>query len=147
MTESGVNTCKPLRAILSPLHRSLSLLCLQELAFHRSPPPHGSSWFLPEITSGGDSVSHYLPLPLFFSSQGSNTHFVSFPFFQTLGFSAAFVWASLFLQEGGTCLFNGNCDAGLHCQTCIANGNIRPRCTRIQPISPISKVCVENEKL
>ncbi|XP_023518072.1 PI-PLC X domain-containing protein At5g67130-like isoform X1 [Cucurbita pepo subsp. pepo] len=43
-------------------------------------------------------------------------------------------------KEGGTCLFNGNCDAGLHCQTCIANGNIRPRCTRIQPISPISKV-------
>ncbi|KAG6600322.1 PI-PLC X domain-containing protein, partial [Cucurbita argyrosperma subsp. sororia] len=43
-------------------------------------------------------------------------------------------------KEGGTCLFNSNCDAGLHCQTCIANGNIRPRCTRIQPISPISKV-------
>lgn len=36
MTASGVNTCKPLRAILSPLHRSLSVLCLRELAFHRS---------------------------------------------------------------------------------------------------------------
>uniref|UniRef100_A0A0A0L6G3 Uncharacterized protein n=1 Tax=Cucumis sativus TaxID=3659 RepID=A0A0A0L6G3_CUCSA len=44
------------------------------------------------------------------------------------------------LKEGRTCIVNGNCGAGLHCETCFADGNVRPRCTRIQPISPISKV-------
>ncbi|XP_022984707.1 PI-PLC X domain-containing protein At5g67130-like [Cucurbita maxima] len=44
------------------------------------------------------------------------------------------------LREGRTCILNRNCDAGLHCETCFADGNVRPRCTRIQPISPISKV-------
>lgn len=44
-------------------------------------------------------------------------------------------------QEGETCIANRNCDSGLHCETCLANGNIRPRCTRIQPIIPTSKVC------
>ncbi|OVA15842.1 Phospholipase C [Macleaya cordata] len=43
-------------------------------------------------------------------------------------------------QVGETCVANRNCDNGLHCETCIANGNVRPRCTRIQPIIPTSKV-------
>ncbi|URE40207.1 PI-PLC X domain-containing protein [Musa troglodytarum] len=42
-------------------------------------------------------------------------------------------------QLGSICLSNGNCDAGLHCETCLANGNLRPRCTRIQPTDPKSK--------
>ncbi|KAJ1399068.1 PLC-like phosphodiesterase, TIM beta/alpha-barrel domain superfamily [Sesbania bispinosa] len=48
--------------------------------------------------------------------------------------------SSLALQEGQICLANKNCDSGLHCETCVANGNVRPRCTRIQPIIPTSKV-------
>ncbi len=45
-----------------------------------------------------------------------------------------------FEQEGQTCVADSNCDSGLHCETCLTNGNVRPRCTRIQPISPTSKV-------
>ncbi|KAK3013485.1 hypothetical protein RJ639_010304, partial [Escallonia herrerae] len=41
---------------------------------------------------------------------------------------------------GETCSSGNNCDAGLHCDTCPANGNTRPRCTRIQPLIPTSKV-------
>ncbi|PIN08749.1 hypothetical protein CDL12_18669 [Handroanthus impetiginosus] len=44
------------------------------------------------------------------------------------------------VKQGDTCVANRNCDAGLHCETCLANGNVRPRCTRIQPINPLSKV-------
>ncbi|XAR72907.1 hypothetical protein NMG60_11019707 [Bertholletia excelsa] len=44
------------------------------------------------------------------------------------------------LKEGQICVANGNCDSGLHCETCLANGNVRPRCTRIQPLIPTSKV-------
>ncbi|KAM7474889.1 hypothetical protein LguiB_022132 [Lonicera macranthoides] len=44
------------------------------------------------------------------------------------------------LKEGQTCVADRNCDAGLHCETCVANGNVRPRCTRIQPLNPTSKV-------
>ncbi|KAA8531688.1 hypothetical protein F0562_006595 [Nyssa sinensis] len=44
------------------------------------------------------------------------------------------------LEIGETCSSNSNCDAGLRCETCPANGNTRPRCTRIQPLSPTSKV-------
>ncbi|KAK6135701.1 hypothetical protein DH2020_030540 [Rehmannia glutinosa] len=47
---------------------------------------------------------------------------------------------TVFAQQGETCVANKNCDAGLHCETCLANGNVRPRCTRTQPISPLSKV-------
>ncbi|KAL2537503.1 PLC-like phosphodiesterases superfamily protein [Forsythia ovata] len=43
-------------------------------------------------------------------------------------------------QQGETCVSNSNCDSGLHCETCVANGNVRPRCTRIQPLNPFSKV-------
>lgn len=46
----------------------------------------------------------------------------------------------IFLQQGQICVSDRNCDAGLHCETCVANGNARPRCTRIQPINPLTKV-------
>ncbi|KAK4262303.1 hypothetical protein QN277_027882 [Acacia crassicarpa] len=44
------------------------------------------------------------------------------------------------LKLGETCGSGNQCDAGLRCETCPANGNTRPRCTRIQPTSPTSKV-------
>ncbi|KAF4374041.1 hypothetical protein F8388_007947 [Cannabis sativa] len=44
------------------------------------------------------------------------------------------------LKQGQTCVSDKNCDSGLHCETCVANGNLRPRCTRIKPINPISQV-------
>ncbi|XP_058190315.1 PI-PLC X domain-containing protein At5g67130-like isoform X2 [Rhododendron vialii] len=47
------------------------------------------------------------------------------------GFSSA-------LKEGQTCALDRNCDSGLHCETCPANGHIRPRCTRIRPSIPTS---------
>ncbi|XP_023517680.1 PI-PLC X domain-containing protein At5g67130-like isoform X1 [Cucurbita pepo subsp. pepo] len=43
-------------------------------------------------------------------------------------------------QMGETCSSGDECDSGLLCNTCPVNGNTRPRCTRIQPISPTSKV-------
>ncbi|KAL7591655.1 PI-PLC X domain-containing protein At5g67130 [Lactuca sativa] len=43
------------------------------------------------------------------------------------------------LKEGQTCVNNQNCDSGLHCEACVADGNVRPRCTRVQPLSPFSK--------
>lgn len=43
-------------------------------------------------------------------------------------------------QEGQTCVADSSCDHGLHCETCVANKNFRPRCTRIQPVDPTSKV-------
>ncbi|KDP32266.1 hypothetical protein JCGZ_14787 [Jatropha curcas] len=56
-------------------------------------------------------------------------------------FTATFLFTfSTSLKEGQTCVANRNCDSGLHCETCLANGNARPRCTRIQPINPTSKV-------
>ncbi|KVI10786.1 Phospholipase C, phosphatidylinositol-specific, X domain-containing protein [Cynara cardunculus var. scolymus] len=50
-----------------------------------------------------------------------------------------FTYASA-LKEGQTCVNNNNCDSGLHCEACVTDGNLRPRCTRIQPLSPLSKV-------
>ncbi|KAJ7944433.1 PI-PLC X domain-containing protein [Quillaja saponaria] len=44
------------------------------------------------------------------------------------------------LKIGETCSSANKCDAGLRCDTCSINGNTRPRCTRIQPLSPTSKV-------
>ncbi|EPS71276.1 hypothetical protein M569_03481, partial [Genlisea aurea] len=47
----------------------------------------------------------------------------------------------LFFQIGETCSNSANdCGAGLSCSSCPANGNTRPRCTRIQPIIPTTKV-------
>ncbi|MCL7048487.1 hypothetical protein MKW94_004877 [Papaver nudicaule] len=59
---------------------------------------------------------------------------------------AALLFATLFfisasaLKVGQICAKNSNCDKGLHCETCVANGHPTPRCTRIQPTNPISKV-------
>uniref|UniRef100_A0A2N9F6M0 Phosphatidylinositol-specific phospholipase C X domain-containing protein n=1 Tax=Fagus sylvatica TaxID=28930 RepID=A0A2N9F6M0_FAGSY len=43
------------------------------------------------------------------------------------------------LKIGETCS-TSQCDTGLLCETCAANGNTRSRCVRIQPVNPISKV-------
>ncbi|KAK7331063.1 hypothetical protein VNO77_25274 [Canavalia gladiata] len=51
-----------------------------------------------------------------------------------------FVNCSSSLKVGETCGSENQCDAGLRCETCPANGNTRPRCSRAQPMSPISKV-------
>ncbi|KAL3621148.1 hypothetical protein CASFOL_036060 [Castilleja foliolosa] len=62
-------------------------------------------------------------------------------FYAWMLFVAVFFFSnSSALKQGQTCVANRNCDAGLHCETCIADGNVRPRCTRTQPISPLSKV-------
>ncbi|KAL1567819.1 PI-PLC X domain-containing protein-like protein [Salvia divinorum] len=71
--------------------------------------------------------------------QGPNSlHTTLFLFiiaFFLLGYSSS-------LKIGETCstTSNNNCDSGLTCGTCPANGNTRPRCTRIQPIIPTSTV-------
>ncbi|KAJ7946066.1 PI-PLC X domain-containing protein [Quillaja saponaria] len=54
--------------------------------------------------------------------------------------AALLLGSSSALKEGQTCVADGNCNSGLHCETCLANGNVRPRCTRLQPISPTTKV-------
>lgn len=51
-----------------------------------------------------------------------------------------FFFPRMILQLGQTCVADRNCDTGLHCETCVADGNVRPRCTRVQPISPASQV-------
>ncbi|CAK7329893.1 unnamed protein product [Dovyalis caffra] len=71
------------------------------------------------------------------SGSGSKvrTIFIAFLFTSTFLFIL-----STALKEGQTCVVDRNCNSGLHCETCVANGNLRPRCTRIQPIIPTSKV-------
>ncbi|KAF8406302.1 hypothetical protein HHK36_008387 [Tetracentron sinense] len=44
------------------------------------------------------------------------------------------------VKVGQTCSTDSNCDAGLHCDSCSANGSTQTRCTRIQPLNPTSKV-------
>ncbi|KAK9163371.1 hypothetical protein Syun_004273 [Stephania yunnanensis] len=44
------------------------------------------------------------------------------------------------LKVGQTCILDRNCDRGLHCEACVASGNLRRRCTRIQPVNPTAKV-------
>ncbi|KAG6392899.1 hypothetical protein SASPL_147127 [Salvia splendens] len=45
------------------------------------------------------------------------------------------------LKVGETCSSStNNCDAASYCSTCAANSNTRPRCTRIPPINPVTKV-------
>ncbi|XP_019107539.2 PI-PLC X domain-containing protein At5g67130 [Beta vulgaris subsp. vulgaris] len=51
-----------------------------------------------------------------------------------------FNFTSALQNLGETCISDRNCDQGLHCETCLANRNLRLRCTRIQPINPFSKV-------
>ncbi|KAL1536581.1 PI-PLC X domain-containing protein-like protein isoform X6 [Salvia divinorum] len=57
-------------------------------------------------------------------------------------FVAAFLFTySSTLKVGETCSSSSdNCDAGSYCGSCAANGNTRPRCTRIQPINPVTKI-------
>lgn len=43
-------------------------------------------------------------------------------------------------QVHDLCMENRDCAAGLRCETCIAVGHLLPRCTRIQPVNPTSKV-------
>ncbi|KAL3614221.1 hypothetical protein CASFOL_042295 [Castilleja foliolosa] len=62
-------------------------------------------------------------------------------FYTSLLFVAIFFFSnSSALKQGETCFANKSCDSGLHCETCVADGNVRPRCTRTRPISPLSKV-------
>ncbi|XP_019195270.1 PREDICTED: PI-PLC X domain-containing protein At5g67130-like [Ipomoea nil] len=45
------------------------------------------------------------------------------------------------LTIGETCsTSSNNCNEGFICSTCPANGNTRPRCSRVQPTNPTSKV-------
>ncbi|AEE76222.1 putative PLC-like phosphodiesterase, TIM beta/alpha-barrel domain superfamily [Arabidopsis thaliana] len=44
------------------------------------------------------------------------------------------------LKEGETCIVSKNCDRGLHCESCLASDSFRPRCSRMQPINPTTKV-------
>ncbi|KAL5556989.1 hypothetical protein UlMin_039225 [Ulmus minor] len=65
--------------------------------------------------------------------------------FGVLKFHALFIAVCLFssssgLKIGETCSKDNECDAGLRCETCPANGNTRARCTRIKPINPTSNV-------
>ncbi|KAL2936255.1 hypothetical protein RDABS01_006693 [Bienertia sinuspersici] len=62
--------------------------------------------------------------------------------FSTLLFILAFLFnfSSAIQKLGQTCISDRTCDKGLHCETCLANNNVRPRCTRTQPINPLSKV-------
>ncbi|XP_042029849.1 PI-PLC X domain-containing protein At5g67130-like [Salvia splendens] len=56
--------------------------------------------------------------------------------------AAAFLFNySSTLKVGETCSSStNNCDAASYCSTCAANSNTRPRCTRIPPINPVTKV-------
>ncbi|KAG8384366.1 hypothetical protein BUALT_Bualt04G0110600 [Buddleja alternifolia] len=55
--------------------------------------------------------------------------------------AALFFGSSSSLRIGETCSSsNNNCDAGLTCAACPANGNTRSRCTRTQPIIPSTRV-------
>ncbi|XP_022868138.1 PI-PLC X domain-containing protein At5g67130-like [Olea europaea var. sylvestris] len=58
----------------------------------------------------------------------------------TLFCSTILIGYATALKQGETCIRNSDCGPGLHCETCLANNNVRPRCTRIQPINPLSKV-------
>ncbi|XP_057964539.1 PI-PLC X domain-containing protein At5g67130-like [Malania oleifera] len=57
----------------------------------------------------------------------------------TLFVAAFFLSSSSALKVGETCFSNNSCDSGLHCETCFANGKLRPRCTRMQPVNPLAK--------
>ncbi|CAN8270279.1 unnamed protein product [Cochlearia groenlandica] len=46
---------------------------------------------------------------------------------------------SFALKEGETCIVSKNCDAELHCESCLQSDDFRPRCSRMQPINPTTK--------
>ncbi|KAL3382795.1 hypothetical protein AABB24_002346 [Solanum stoloniferum] len=72
---------------------------------------------------------------------GSLNFAMNFKFTVTLFVAVTLLFACCeALKEGQSCVANGSCDSGLHCETCLANGNVRPRCTRLQPVNPLSKV-------
>ncbi|XP_021751767.1 PI-PLC X domain-containing protein At5g67130-like [Chenopodium quinoa] len=74
-------------------------------------------------------------------SRGPNhQHYVLFLQITLLLLSAFLFYSSSSLKIGETCSKDSDCDAGLRCETCAANGNTRPRCSRTQPIIPTSKV-------
>ncbi|KAL3616130.1 hypothetical protein CASFOL_040020 [Castilleja foliolosa] len=69
--------------------------------------------------------------------QGFN--FLSLKLFLITAFLLCYNSSSL--RIGETCSGTSNsCDPGLTCAACPANGNTRPRCTRVQPIIPTSRV-------
>lgn len=43
-------------------------------------------------------------------------------------------------KVGETCTKSGDCDTGLDCGKCAADGNSQAKCIRIQPLNPTSKV-------
>ncbi|CAN1813473.1 PI-PLC X domain-containing protein At5g67130 [Linum perenne] len=51
-----------------------------------------------------------------------------------------FISACAGLKLGETCSSDSQCDSGLRCQNCAANGNTRSRCTDIRPLMPTTKV-------
>nr|GEW16244.1 PI-PLC X domain-containing protein At5g67130-like [Tanacetum cinerariifolium] len=44
------------------------------------------------------------------------------------------------LKEEETCVNDKSCDSGLQCGTCTGNVTVPPRCIRVQPHNPLSKV-------
>ncbi|OVA15654.1 Phospholipase C [Macleaya cordata] len=68
------------------------------------------------------------------------TNFIRYLAIAALLFATHLFTYSSALKLGQTCTADKNCDQGLHCETCVANGNPRPRCTRIKPTNPTSKV-------
>ncbi|KAL8117640.1 PI-PLC X domain-containing protein At5g67130-like [Apium graveolens] len=63
-----------------------------------------------------------------------------FHLIQLVLITASLIRFSSCLKIGETCSASSKCDSGFLCSTCPVNGNTRPRCTRLQPLSPTSKV-------
>ncbi|PIA56514.1 hypothetical protein AQUCO_00700691v1 [Aquilegia coerulea] len=53
-------------------------------------------------------------------------------------FLAHLVTYSSAVKVGKKCVTDRHCDEGLHCQVCLASGDLLARCTRTQPKNPIS---------
>lgn len=104
---------------------------------------------MPHKSPNPTSPNHSISFCMFLQSQGSCVLFIFRKRKTILGwFDTAYIWHnrnycfSLLIQIGETCSGSSNraCDAGLTCQTCPVSGNTRPRCARIQPLNPTSKV-------
>uniref|UniRef100_A0A1D1YQL4 PI-PLC X domain-containing protein At5g67130 n=1 Tax=Anthurium amnicola TaxID=1678845 RepID=A0A1D1YQL4_9ARAE len=61
------------------------------------------------------------------------------PMLWLLAVLGLFVAETVAGKMGQTCFLDRDCDPGLHCETCIADGNVLPRCTRVKPTDPQSK--------